>query len=158
MAVKVVAAAAIVAGAVFGLAEMEPPASESNNYRLVEKDRSWLEYLPNDSAGSSQDADIEVASMTRGGPARRINLLEKHRMDSIALCFAPSPDSLRASCPGARALGRMTRPVDAPWVGQLGTSEVDFLTLLRAPAPTLDEAHSIQSRAGRPGSQRSWET
>lgn len=129
----------------FGPAELGLRADSSDNYKTVQHDPSWLKYLPSETA----EADIEVTSLTKesldGEQTRRVDLLEKGHRDSVSLCFATSKRNLRSGCPGARLLGETSRAVDEPWVGQLGSSQVDFLALLNKPAPTLDEADSIKS-------------
>lgn len=128
-----------------GPAELGLNSTPSDNYKTVQRDPSWLGYLPAETTKTS----IEVTSLTKdsvdGDNTRRVDLLERDHHASVSLCFAKSEKALQASCPGARVLGKIGRPVEEPWVGQLGTSEVDFLALLNKQAPTLDEADSIKS-------------
>lgn len=128
-----------------GPAELGRDSTTSDNYKVVQHDPSWLQYLPSESSA----ADIEVGSLTKetidGDTTRRVDLLEKGHRDSVSLCFASSEANVQAACPGARVLGKTNRQVDEPWVGQLGDSDVDFLALLDGPAPTLAEADSIKS-------------
>jgi hypothetical protein len=144
--IAVTAVAAAVGGAwALGPGELGLGSTRSDNYQTVEKDPSWLGYLPAESGG----ADLEVGSLnkesTGGVSGRRIDLLEKKHARSVALCFAKSEAELRAICPGTRVLGQMNRDVEERWVGQLGTSAVDFLALLDLPAPTLKQADSLKS-------------
>lgn len=120
-------------------------ASPSDVYMVVRGDPTWLEYLP----ATSEVTPIQVTTLTMPstGPVtgRRVDLLERRHDASISLCFARARADLQAICPGARVLGQITRDVDKPWAGQLGTSPIDLFVLLNEPAPALDDADSITS-------------
>jgi hypothetical protein len=147
--VKVVAAAAALvavgAGGALGARELGlRDNSESESFAVVDGDRSWLEYLPNDVSGEKSGLQVTDLQPGEGTGTRRIDIAEPGARGGVSLCFARSEALLAESCAGAKALGRMTaRSVDAPWVGQIGASDIDYRALLETEAPTVDEARSI---------------
>lgn len=129
----------------FGPAELGLESEPSDNYRTVQADTSWLGYFPS----QSQSVETVIATFQETGtpeePARRVDLLVRPGDDSVSLCFAESEEALEAVCTGARVLGRSPREIDAPWVGLLGSTEVDLLALLGEPIPVLDDVESLES-------------
>lgn len=132
-----IAVASVVA---LGPAELGRGSEPSDNLRLVRADPTWLSYLPS-TAGAPE---LALASLTRelvdGSATRRVDLLVVSRREPVSLCFADSRAHLVAACPGARVLGQISRDVDQPWIAQIGSSSVDFRSLLSGPVPTLANA------------------
>ncbi len=113
-------------------------SDHSSYFRMVEKDKSWLGYLPPDGP-----VDINLGGLTTEssshGQVRRIDLHLVKNRDAVSLCFAASRAALDAGCPGFEFLGTTDRVVEGRYVGLLGDDAVDWLEVLGSQTPQLED-------------------
>ncbi len=133
----VVVVLAIVAGAGSG--------STSLAYRTVEKDPTWLGYLPPDGAIPGISVTGLGAGSADGPDSRRINLAVPGSGGGVALCFTKYSAGLARACPGSRVIGHLDRDVALPWAALVGTvGATDWLALLNTPVPALEDLDYLQ--------------
>lgn len=97
-------------------------------------DPEWRDYFP---GAADEAASFAITSLTRDrwSQSRRVRLVELPSQVEIELCFDDGAEALARSCPEGTPLGRITRAVDARWVGLVGETSLDYAALLRLPAP-----------------------
>ncbi len=134
-----VGAGALVGGAVLGV-----DAGPSENQALVERDSSWLGYLPVP-IGDVEPVVTTISEADSTTRARRVDLLLEPSQDSVSLCFSATEQDAQQACgDGTTLLGRTDRDVDLPWVSLVGDTDVDLLAHLRAPSPAPDGVPSLK--------------
>jgi hypothetical protein len=114
----------------------------SSYYVIVDKDRSWLGYLPATGSGNINIVGLNTES-SGVDQIRRVDIAEPTQDQVVSLCFAASRRDLRATCPGFRFLGWTDRDVEYRAVGQLGDDSVNWLEELGNRTPRLADLHYL---------------
>ena len=113
----------------------------SDNQAAVEKDPTWLGYMPTPTDGVTPAVTSFQAPESNLG--RSVNLSIEPGYDSVYLCFAETERELATRCETGKVLGRTDRDVAEPWVAVVGETDVDLMAHLQAPIPSLEDVPSL---------------
>lgn len=140
----VVAAVTAVGGGgylLLGPGELGREGEPSSLQVAVEKDPSWLGYMPVLVGG----VEPEVTSFQgpEGNLGRSVDIRVQPSGEIVYLCFAKTEQELASKCETGRVLGKTDRDVAEPWIAVVGPTDVDLMNHMKAPIPELEDVPSL---------------